>query len=179
VKNIFKKVQYYSDRLVCSDGHDYARILLGRNYFHRQGENCYVDFSVMVDEPFLVTLGRNVWLTDDVKILTHDGALSMLSRKTGEKLRKFGAVRIGDNVFVGMAACLMPGISIGNNAVIATGSVVTRDVPAGSIVGGNPARIIGKVGDYMEKWRHRQTDFGYENSGEKESYLVRNLMGDI
>jgi acetyltransferase-like isoleucine patch superfamily enzyme len=138
-----------------------------------------VDFSVTVDEPYLVTLGDNVWLTDDVKILTHDGALSMLSRTTGEKLRKFGAVRLGNNVFVGMAACLMPGVTLGDNTVVATGSVVTRDIPSGVIVGGNPARELARVEDYLAKWRDRQEDFGYRNSAEKRPFLVRHLLEGV
>jgi len=177
MKHIVRRIQYYTDRIRCSDGHDYASLLQTRGYFHRQGNNCYVDFSVTVDEPYLVSLGDNVWLTDDVKLLTHDGALSMLARSTGETLRKFGAIRIGDNVFLGMAAAVMPGVSIGDNAVVATGSVVTRDVEAGSIVGGNPARVIGNVSDYLNKWRCRQTEFSYENKTDKRAVLVRSLLG--
>jgi acetyltransferase-like isoleucine patch superfamily enzyme len=51
-------------------------------------------------------------------------------------------VRIGNDVFVGMNATILKGVSIGDGAVIGAGAVVTRDVPAGGIVGGNPARIL-------------------------------------
>jgi tetrahydrodipicolinate N-acetyltransferase len=53
-------------------------------------------------------------------------------------------VRIGDEVWIGTGATILPGVSIGERAVIAAGSVVTTDVPGGVVVGGNPARIIAE-----------------------------------
>lgn len=171
------RVRHYLDRVRCRDGHAYAELLRRRGWFHRQGPDCYIEFGVLVDEPYLVELGRNVWLTDGVRLLTHDGAATMLSRRTGRRLRKFGAIRIADNVFVGMNASLMPGVSLGEGSVVATGSVVTRDVPAGAIVGGNPARVIGQTDDYVAKWAERQDDFGYKDGLDKKQVLVARLMG--
>jgi len=177
MKQLWNRLIYYTDRLKCRDGHDYARLLSEREFFHSMGRNCYVDFSVNVDEPFLVSMGENVWLTDDVRLLTHDGAISMLSRATGESLRKFGPIHFGNNVFVGMNASIMPGVSIGDNCIIATGSVVTKDVPSNTIVGGNPARTIGLVDDYLNKWKDKQHGFSYTDSSDKEAVLVAALMG--
>jgi acetyltransferase-like isoleucine patch superfamily enzyme len=53
-----------------------------------------------------------------------------------------GPVIIGDNVWIGDKATILPGVSIGNGAVIAANAVVTKDVPAYSVAAGNPARII-------------------------------------
>jgi len=57
------------------------------------------------------------------------------------------AVQICDAVFVGYGAIILPGVSIGNGSVVGAGAVVTKDVPAMTIVGGNPARYIGKVSE--------------------------------
>jgi len=54
-------------------------------------------------------------------------------------------ISIGDNVFLGTGAIVLKGVNIGNNSVIGAGAIVTKDVPANSIVAGNPARVIGSV----------------------------------
>ncbi len=56
-----------------------------------------------------------------------------------------GPVHIGSNVFIGARALILKGVSIGDGAVIAAGAVVTKDVSPGTIVGGNPARVLGSV----------------------------------
>lgn len=74
-----------------------------------------------------------------------------LSRlKENEKFRyTVGTIEIFDNVFIGAHSVIMSNIKVGPNVIIAAGSVVTKDVPANSIVGGNPARIIGTFDRYV------------------------------
>jgi len=177
MKHLWHRITHYTDRLRAKDGHGYARCLAQRGFFHAMGRDCYIDFSVNVDEPYLVSMGDNVWLTDDVRLLTHDGAISMLSRATGERLRKFGSIHFGNNVFVGMNASIMPGVTVGDNCIIATGSVVTRDIAPNTIVGGNPAKAIGTVEEYLGEWRCQQDAFSYTGSQDKEKTLVASLMG--
>lgn len=61
-------------------------------------------------------------------------------------------VRIGDRVWLGEQACILPGVTIGEGAIIGAGSVVTRDVPANTIVAGNPARVIRIFDRASESW---------------------------
>lgn len=59
-------------------------------------------------------------------------------------------VRIGNNVWVGANVTILPGVSIGDNAIIAAGAVVTKDVPANMLAAGIPAKVIRHINTYME-----------------------------
>jgi maltose O-acetyltransferase len=77
-----------------------------------------------------------------VQILTPMHPLNAVQRRS----REFGKpVRIGSDVWVGGSALILPGVSIGNGAVIGAGSVVTRDIPAGVLAAGNPCRIMREI----------------------------------
>lgn len=78
-----------------------------------------------------VMIGKHSCITFGAAILTHD----MCTRKRT-------VTRIGDNVFIGVYAVVMPGVTIGDNVVIGAGSIVTKDIPANTIAAGNPARIL-------------------------------------
>lgn len=68
----------------------------------------------------------------------------------------FGRVKIGDWVYIGTNSLIMPGVTIGNNVLVAAGSVVTKSIPERMVVAGNPARIICTIEEYYE--RNKQWD---------------------
>jgi maltose O-acetyltransferase len=82
-------------------------------------------------------------LAPGVHIYTATHPLNAEERNSGAELGK--PVTIGDNVWIGGRAVINPGVSIGNNAVIASGAVVTKDVPENVVVGGNPARVLKHI----------------------------------
>ena len=84
-------------------------------------------------------------------ILTHDASYYL---HTGEY--RVAPVHIGDNVFIGYSAIIMPGITIGNNVVIGAGSVVTRDIPSDTVVAGVPAKVICSISEYIDKRKEEQ-----------------------
>jgi len=63
----------------------------------------------------------------------------------------FGKVVIKDNVYIGCNSILMPGVTIASNTLIAAGSVVTRSTQSGTVVGGNPAKMICTLSDFVER----------------------------
>ncbi len=87
------------------------------------------------------TIGENVTITTGSKIINHFPVLST----QGITEYEMGDIIIGDNVFIGMNSLIIKPVTIGNGAIIGAGSVVTKDIPELSIVGGNPAKVIGRV----------------------------------
>lgn len=101
-------------------------------------------------EPYLISSGDHVTITAGVSFATHDGGVWVLRSKYPD-IDVFGRITIEDNVFVGMNATILPGVTVGGDSIIAAGALVNRDVPAGSVVGGVPARHIRSVEEYEQK----------------------------
>lgn len=96
--------------------------------------------------PWLITVGDNVCISANVKILAHDTSTEYRNGHT-----RIGIVEIGDNVYIGYGATILCNVRIGSDAVIGAGSVVTKDVPAGTVYAGNPARYICSIEEFREK----------------------------
>ncbi|MBL9202945.1 MAG: acyltransferase [Opitutaceae bacterium] len=101
-------------------------------------------------EPWLVTIGDHVTIAGGVSFLTHDGATWLARDGAGRRFR-YARIEVGSRVFIGANAVLLPGVRVGSRVIVGAGSVVTRSVPAGAIVAGNPARIVGCYDDYESK----------------------------
>ena len=101
------------------------------------GDHCWIGEGVWIDNLAPVTLGDNVCLSQGVYLCTggHDH-----TRPTFDLITK--PITVESEAWVGAMSVLLPGVTVGRGAVVAAGSVVTKDVPAGMIVGGNPARVI-------------------------------------
>lgn len=113
------------------------------------GTNNFIpDKDCWSSEPYLITIGNNCAITNGVRIFTHGGA--RVARMKYPDFDVFGKVTIGDWVYIGTNSLIMPGVTIGDGALIAAGSVVTKSVPSGVVVGGNPAKIISTVDNYIK-----------------------------
>lgn len=107
------------------------------------GENFFANFNLTILDEAEVRIGDNCFIGPNVSIFTACHPLDAASRDTGVEWAE--PVTIGDSVWIGGNATILPGATIGDNVVIGAGSVVTRNIPYGVVVGGNPARIIKKV----------------------------------
>jgi maltose O-acetyltransferase len=104
------------------------------------GRGAFMNFGCVILDVVEVEIGDMTQIGPGVQILTADHPREPELRAQG---LEFGRpIRIGRNVWIGGGALIMPGVTIGDDALIGAGSVVTRDVPAGATVAGNPARIL-------------------------------------
>lgn len=105
-------------------------------------------------EPYLISIGNHTEISSGVTFLTHDGA-TWISRKDekykDQQIMKFGYIRIGDDCFIGCNSTILPNVTIGNKAIVAAGSVVTKSVPSGEVWGGVPAKRITSSEEYLRK----------------------------
>ncbi len=106
------------------------------------GTGVFLNFNCVVLDVARVTIGDGTQIGPNVQILTADHPREAEARRAGLECGK--TVSIGRNVWIGGGAIILPGVTIGDDAIIGAGSVVTRDVPAGATVAGNPARLITK-----------------------------------
>lgn len=101
------------------------------------GQNVFIGEGVIIDtiRPDLLTIGDNTLITARCMILTH-------FYKEGNFY--YGDVKIGNGCFIGMNTIIANSVTIGDGAVIGAGSIVTKDIPAGEVWAGNPAKFIKK-----------------------------------
>lgn len=107
------------------------------------GDNVYFNFNCVILDVAKVVIGSNVLMGPGVQIYTATHPLDPKLRQQGQEFGK--SITIGDGVWIGGGAILCPGVTIGENSVVAAGAVVTKDVPANVVVGGNPARVIKEI----------------------------------
>ena len=100
------------------------------------------------------TIGSDVMMGPDVKIYTGNHRFDRLDIPMHEQGGVLKPVSIGNDVWLGANALIMPGVTIGNHVVIAAGAVVTKDIPDYAIAGGNPARVIKYRNAGLEKDPH-------------------------
>jgi acetyltransferase-like isoleucine patch superfamily enzyme len=136
------------------DGNDWAEFHRARRTFHSMGEHCSIQVDANLTDPKFLRLGSNVRLSS-CTIFGHDGSVNMLNRAYGVQLDRVGTVDIRDNVYVGYRAIILPGVTIGPNAIVAAGALVTRDVPPGSVVAGVPAKVVGSVEETVRRMQEQ------------------------
>ncbi len=104
----------------------------------RLGRGVFLNFGCVFLDVVEIEIGDGTQIGASVQVLTADHPRDPALRRQGLELGK--PVRIGRNVWIGSGALVLPGVVVGDDAIIGAGSVVTRDVPAGVTVVGNPAR---------------------------------------
>lgn len=130
--SIGNNAKLYADRFIIYSGsiikiREGAELILGTGY---------INYNTLIDCHKKITIGNNVFIGENVVIRDSDN--HTINNK--EEITK--EVTISDNVWIGCNSIILKGVTIEKGAVIAAGSVVTKDVKANTLVGGNPAKLI-------------------------------------
>lgn len=107
------------------------------------GNNFFANYNLTILDEAKVSIGDNVFIGPNVNIYTACHPIESEPRNT--RVQWAEPVTIGNNVWIGGNATILPGVTIGDNAVVGAGSVVTKNVEADTVVGGNPARLIKRI----------------------------------
>ena len=141
------------------------------------GDRCNIlgnPFEIFGSEPYLISMGNHVEITSGVRMITHDGGAWIIRDDDGcSDIDAFGKINIGNNVFIGLNATIMPGVTIGDNVCIAAGAVVTKDIPSNQVWGGVPAHFIKTTDEYLEKLKKESLHLGHLKGEEKARELKK------
>lgn len=125
-------------------------------FFHigrfKMGNSSVINFGCYIDNRRGITIGNNVGIAHNTKIYTLGHNIKSSKFET-----KGSPVVIEDNVFIFSNSLIMPGVTIGNGAIVLAGSVVTKDVAPRMIVGGNPAKVLNERTaeiDYKQEYNY-------------------------
>lgn len=133
-------------------------------------DNFLPDKKCWSSEPYLITVGSHCQITAGVRFLTHGGG--QVVRDIMPNFDTFGKIKIGDYVYLGNNCLIMPGVTIEDHVLVAAGSVVTKSVPYGMVVAGNPAKIICSIEEYLARNKRYNTDKRNVPGINKRSYLL-------
>ena len=121
------------------------------------GENFFANYNLIILDVAKVKIGDNAQIAPNVSIYTAGHPIHPDSRNSGSE---YGIdVTIGDNVWIGGNAVIMPGVTIGNNVVIGAGSIVTKDLPDNVIAVGNPCRVVREITEADRDYYYKDRKF--------------------
>ena len=162
--NILLKIKnyYYRHFASCEKYARYIGVIIGKN--------CLIATRYWSSEPYLITIGNNVQVTQDVKFFTHGGG--HVVREKYPDFDCFGKIVVEDRVYIGSSSLIMAGVTIGEGALVAAGSVVANSVAPRTVVGGNPARFICTVDEYINRnIKYNLNSYGL-SADEKRKFLL-------
>lgn len=137
------------------------------------GKGCYISpCHFGTSEGYLVEIGNYCRIAKEVEFFTHGLLHSIKIKYNAPDLDYFGKIKIGDYVQIGVGVIILAGVTIGNNVIIGAGSVVSKSIPDGCMVAGNPIKFIGKTEDWYNKIKAIDLKSGQMGAEEKKKFLL-------
>lgn len=159
-------------RRICQPfGAEWAMYMQRWGGFYAMGTDCAINMNVTITDPAYVSLGNNVHLTG-CTLFGHDGSVNMVNLAFDLNLDFVGKIDIRDNVFIGHQAIILPGVTIGPNAIVAANSVVSRDVPPNSVVGGVPAKVLCTLDEWITRTQAANRDMPWAAEFAKRNHVL-------
>lgn len=125
------------------DAHIKPPLYVDYGTFISVGARTFINYNLTALDVAPITIGEDCQIGPNVQLLTPTHPVDPQPRR--DRLEAAKPISIGDNVWLGGGAIVLPGVTIGDNSVIGAGAVVTRDVPANSVAVGNPARLVREI----------------------------------
>lgn len=123
------------------------------------GKNFYANFNLTVVDDADIFIGDSVMIAPNVVIATGTHPVCPELR---ERVYQYNLpVHIGNRVWIGAGAVILPGVAIGDDSVIGAGSVVTKDVPSGVVAAGNPCRVLREISEHDYVYYHKNRKIGF------------------
>ena len=175
IYRIILKLRYLHEVLIKT-----AIIKVAKKKGMKLGDNLYVQgIPNFGSEPFLIEIGNDVTLAEGVSFINHGGDARVTKKiekyKDG---RLFGRIKIGNNSFIGKGTIIMPGVSIGNNCIVGSLSVVSHSIADNTIYAGTPAKFICTIEEYGDKLLANNVMYPRELEADRaklEAYIKENL----
>lgn len=144
----------------------------------RLGKNVNIVDNYFFDPShcFLISIGDNCTIAPNVRLIAHDASIFKLLGYS-----KIGKIDIKENCFIGDSVIVLPGVTIGQNSIIGSGSIVTHNIPPDMVAAGNPAKLLMSIQDYIKKIENHSKDkkiFGEDYFIEKIDEKRRQEMID-
>ena len=157
---------------ICRPGsEEFASYMKVHGKLYAMGNQCRINPYVTITEPAYVSVGNNVTLSK-CYLMGRNEEVDMLRNAYHMTLDSSGKIVIKDNVFVGHGVIVKPNVTIGSNVVVAAGALVDQDVADGLIVGGVPAKPIGRTDDLVHSLEEKTASYPWAS-------IIKNRQGSF
>ena len=146
-------------------------------YLRKKGVKIGVGCSIApcrlsAKEGYLIKIGNYCRIARNTVFFTHGGLYSLRYLYNEPNVDYFGKIEIGDYVSIEEDCKILPGVKIGNNVIVGAGSIVTKSIPDGWMVAGNPCKHVGYTDEWYHKVKEKDLQSKNMNDDEKKRFLL-------
>lgn len=154
-----------------------GRFMTPENYLRSKGVEIGVGCSIApcrlsTKEGYLIKIGNYCRIARDTVFFTHGGLYSLRFLHHDPNVDYFGKIEIGDYVSIEEDCKILPGVKIGNNVTVGAGSIVTKSIPDGWMVAGNPCKHVGYTEEWYRKVKEMDLQSKKMNDDDKKRFLL-------